>query len=251
MQKKFRMMTLFAALVILAACGNGEGNTQSGEEELATLEVAFEVPETASVNEKIDLIATVTYGEEMVTDADEVVFEVWEQDQKDNSIMIESVNNDDGTYTAQTKFDKDGVYELYAHTTARGQHTMPLKTITIGEGTDGSTSDNNDEHHHGEQTEGFAIHFIQPKDAEINTEVELISHLQMNDSPLEDVSVKYKIWNDKTSDTAEQVDAEETTAGEYKAIYQFTESGTHHVQVHVENDEGLQQHQQYEVEIAE
>lgn len=113
----------------LAACGDNEA-----VDELAMLEVEFEIPETLDVGETLKLEAVVTYGEETVTDADEVVFEVWEKDDQDNSEMIEAENNEDGTYTAETSFDDDGIYEMYAHTTARAMHTMPKREVVVGEG---------------------------------------------------------------------------------------------------------------------
>ncbi|HLR75520.1 MAG TPA: FixH family protein, partial [Virgibacillus sp.] len=66
------LLIVFATLLlsILAACS---------EDELSILEVDFEVPETVNVGETVELKATVTYGDEMVADADEVVFEVWEK----------------------------------------------------------------------------------------------------------------------------------------------------------------------------
>ncbi|RLL45496.1 hypothetical protein D8M04_08175 [Oceanobacillus piezotolerans] len=109
--------------------GDGEG-----AEELAALEVDFEVPETAEVGETVPLKATVYYGDSLVIDAEEVTFEIWEQGLEEESIMLDTTNHQDGTYTAETNFEKDGIYEMYAHTTARDLHTMPKKTITIGNG---------------------------------------------------------------------------------------------------------------------
>ncbi|WP_067727145.1 FixH family protein [Oceanobacillus damuensis] len=124
---------LLLVIVTLAACnGNEESADEKESEELPILEVDFEVPVTAEVNESIDLTAIVTYDNEPVTDADEVVFEVWEKGQRDDNIMIESDNNKDGSYTAEATFEKDGIYEIHAHTTARDLHTMPLKEVIVG-----------------------------------------------------------------------------------------------------------------------
>ncbi|WP_249871266.1 FixH family protein [Oceanobacillus saliphilus] len=127
MPRKSWMILLAIIVLTLTACN---GNEES--DELPILEVNFEVPETAEVNELVNLTAVVIYDNEPVKDADEVVFEVWEKGQRDDSIMIESVNNEDGSYTAETAFEKDGIYEMYAHTTARDLHTMPLKEVIVG-----------------------------------------------------------------------------------------------------------------------
>ena len=100
-------------------------------QELTVLQVEFIVPEIVEAGEEITLEAMVTYGEEIVTDADEVTFEYWEADHRENSILLDAYNHGDGTYSAKVVFEKDGVYEMYAHTTAKDMHTMPKKTITI------------------------------------------------------------------------------------------------------------------------
>lgn len=130
-----KRIVLFAAIfmmAILAACGGDD--SQNVEDELDMLEVDFTVPEEADVGQPVELEAYVTYGDEDVNDADEVDFEIWEMCDEDNSVHETPINNDDGTYTLEYTFEDDGVYEIYAHTTAHNMHTMPKKEITIGEG---------------------------------------------------------------------------------------------------------------------
>ncbi|TMN22933.1 FixH family protein [Lentibacillus cibarius] len=148
MKKTIWTILVILAMAILAACGSGDNNnTEQGsdnvEEELKAIEVDFDVPETAEAGETVNLQATVTYGDEKVTDAEEMEFEYWEKGKQDDSTMVDSTNNGDGTYTAEVTFDQDGVYEIYAHTTARDMHTMPKKSITIGDGAD-SEAENSD-----------------------------------------------------------------------------------------------------------
>lgn len=129
--KKTIIYILALSLVILTACSANNDEEVNNTDELKALEVEFEVPETAEVNETILLKAIVTSGDEIVEDAEDVSFEYWEDGKEDDSITIESINNGDGTYTAEITFDSDGVFSIYAHTTARGLHTMPLKSITV------------------------------------------------------------------------------------------------------------------------
>jgi hypothetical protein len=134
MKKRFTLFFLFITLLFVSACNN-EAENEIEEvdafQELTVLQVEFLVPEVAKAGEKITLEAMVTYGEEKVTDADEVIFEYWEEGKQENSIMLDAHNNGDGTYTAEVVFEQNGIYEMYAHTTAKEMHTMPKKTITI------------------------------------------------------------------------------------------------------------------------
>jgi len=252
MKKVFSTIMLVIIVIGLVACSMDNNNTAENEtndsEELKTLEVDFEVPETADVNDSVKLKATVSYGDEMVTDADEVVFEIWQQGHEEESIMLETTNNEDGTYTAETTFENDGVYEMYAHTTARDLHTMPKKSITVGTGKNDQEAENHEEgHDHGHHTEGFGLHFVEPENVNTDSETDLIVHLQMDGNPLEEANVRYEIWNNEVSDKHDWIDAEEIDPGEYTATHLFTESGTYHIQVHVENDDGLHEHKEYEV----
>ncbi len=83
-----------------------------------------------------------------VIDADEVDFEIWEMCDQDNSVHEQPTNNDDGTYTLEYAFEKDGIYEVYAHTTAHDMHTMPKKQIEVGAGGEYDCDENEAEEHH-------------------------------------------------------------------------------------------------------
>jgi len=250
-----RILILIVALTmaVLAACNNDNDTDQSQEsEELKMLEVDFEVVDKADVGETVELNAIVTYGDEKVKDADEVTFEYWKQGNEEDSTKIEANNNEDGTYTAQVSFDSDGVYEMYAHTTARDLHTMPKKSITIG---DGASSNHEDEHQHDGEThehsghgEGLDMHFIKPENTKVNEEVKLTVNLQMKDEPFEGARVRYEIVNDN-SDIHDWVDADETVSGEYTNSYSFAKEGMYKIVIHVENDEGLHEHTEHQIEV--
>lgn len=132
--KKLFLLILALTLTILTACSGTKDEGTEILDELEVLEVEFEVPEKADVGETILLKAIVTFGDEKVDDADEVDFEYWEEGNEDDSTTIESTNNGDGTYTAEITFERDGVFSIYAHTTARALHTMPKKSVIVGKG---------------------------------------------------------------------------------------------------------------------
>ena len=62
----------------------------------------------------------------------------------------------------------------------------------------------------------------------------------------ENLKVRYEIWSD-LSENHEWVDAEEINAGEYEADYTFKEASTYHVQIHVEDDKDLHEHEEHEI----
>ncbi|CEI81336.1 hypothetical protein J18TS1_09410 [Oceanobacillus oncorhynchi subsp. incaldanensis] len=152
--KKKIFFILIVLMAALAACSNNEADTAEEDDtdsmELPVLEVDFDVPEHVEVGETIDLTAHVTFDDEPVEDAREVLFEVWTQGHADDSVEIEGVHQEDGTYTASFTFEEEAVYEMYAHTTARELHVMPLKTVIAGdaEPSEEEAHDEMDHEHH-------------------------------------------------------------------------------------------------------
>lgn len=242
MKKVFLFLFVSLFVVALMACGNEETpdiNTELPE----IIEVELNVAETGEVNEAIRLSSTVSQGNEAVADANEVVFEVWEEGKKDESEMIESNNKGDGTYEAEKTFEHDGLFHIQVHVTARGMHVMPTSTITIGDG-----GEYDHDHEHGDHADGFSMHFMKPEDVEVDQDIELIVHIQEDNQPMENARVRYEIRQTESGQT-DWLDAEELLAGEYKAVHRFTEKASYFIQIHVENDDGLHEHQDYEIEV--
>ena len=145
MKNKIWLITLVFIVTVFAACSNDSEEADESEE-LKMLDVEFELPETADVGEAVELKATVTYGDDDVTDAEQMEFEYWKDGDKDNSTFVDGENNEDGTYTAEVSFEEEGVYEIYAHTTAESLHTMPKKEIEVGDVSgDGEVDDENED----------------------------------------------------------------------------------------------------------
>lgn len=94
-------------------------------------DVEILTPKEVSLNETIELAAHVEQGGQNVDDA-VVEFEVWESGKRDEGQMINGKLEKDGVYKASTTFDHDGVYYMYAHTTANGVHNMPKQQIIAG-----------------------------------------------------------------------------------------------------------------------
>lgn len=219
----------------LAACGNKD-------DEVHFLEVEFNPPEQIEVGETIELKALVTFGDELVKDAQEVSFEVWEKNDRDNAEFYDGVNNKDGTYTYELSFDRDGIFEVYAHTTARDQHTMPLREIVVGEG--GEYEDLDDLGYH---TEGFDMHFMELDEVEVGEEVSLLVHVILDEEHLSEANVRYEIWHDEDEENRDWIDAKEENE-EYLSNYTFEKEGKYHIQIHVEKDE-LHEHNIYTLDV--
>lgn len=246
LKRSLWLVLVSLVVLVLAACG-GEttDNAEKADDEIPQpLEVQLEVQETADVDETVPLKATVTLGDEKITDADEVEFEVWEEGKKEDSEMIEAKNNKDGTYEAETSFDHDGVFTVQVHVTARGQHTMPKQNVTVGEG-----ALQGHDHEEADHAEGFSMHLMKPENVKSGEETELVVHVEFEDEALEDVRVRYEIWNEEVSEAHDWVDAKESVAGEYVANYTFEEAGTYQVHIHVEDDEDLHEHEEHKIEV--
>ena len=119
--------------MMLTGCGaEEESHTNHEETTFQEIVVQIQTAEQLPVGKEVVLSAKVSQGEEAVDDADKVEFEVWESGLRDEGKMIEGTLTKDGVYEANHTFDHDGVYYMYAHTTARGLHTMPKQKLTVG-----------------------------------------------------------------------------------------------------------------------
>lgn len=130
MMKKW-FYSIVAVPFLLVGCGEEELQTDANTEAPAIVEVAIQTAEQLTIGETT-LAARVTQGDEVVADADEVKFEVWESGLRDDGEMVHGTLAEDGVYAADYTFDHDGVYYMFAHTTARGMHVMPKQKLIVG-----------------------------------------------------------------------------------------------------------------------
>lgn len=251
------MFSFILIIAALAACNKDKDKKDEADvvEEVHPLEVELTVSEEVAIGEAVKMEALVTMGEEKIKDADKVVFEIWEEGQKDKSVMLDAENNEDGTYVAETTFSHDGTYHITSHVDARGQHTMPTKQVKVGDGGQYEETDSEDhkhgqehDHHHG-HTEGFVMHFDQPESYKAGEEVELVTHVEVKGSALEKGRIRYEIWATNDESKKDWLEAEESVPGEYKAVHTFKEAGSYEIQIHVENDDELHEHEQFTIEV--
>ena len=131
MKRKVIVFLFIVVLGTLVACTKQE-EPITEVPDLEPLTVELTVTEAVEIGETVDMNALVTMGDEKIEDADEVVFEVWEEGQKADSEMIDAVNEEEGIYTAETSFDYDGVFHIQVHVTdclnyPPGEIVVPVK----------------------------------------------------------------------------------------------------------------------------
>lgn len=134
MMKK-SLLSLVAIPILLFGC--------SEEVEVDTLDSGKNIPVAVEVEvlneltfepgQEVELAARVTQGDEVVNDADEVKFEVWESGKRTEGVMLDGVFSEDGIYSIKYTFPHEGMYYMFAHTTARGMHVMPRVELIVGE----------------------------------------------------------------------------------------------------------------------
>lgn len=247
--KRFAMLFMSTAIIgALAGCGQDDVPTDAAIPE--PIEVDLTVPEQGNSNESVTITTHVTQDGENVEDASEVEYEIWEEGKKEDSIHVETSNDKEGIYSAETTFETDGMYHVQVHVTARDMHIMPEKIIQIGEAANqpdehASAQDGEHDGHEG-VVKGLSLHFVQPKEATASTDTELMTHAQIDSEAIEDAQVRYEVVAADKETT--WVDTEETTPGEYTANYQFPKAGSYQVIIHIENED-IHDHEEYTVEV--
>lgn len=126
------LLNLLVVLVLLVGCNTEVDTNEAGSVMPQPVEVTILTEETLPVAKKVVLAAQVKQGDEFVEDVEEVKFEVWESGKREDGVMLDGVLTRDGTYEVDFTFDRDGVYYMFAHTTARGMHVMPKKELIVG-----------------------------------------------------------------------------------------------------------------------
>lgn len=129
--KKILWTAILLGILLLAACGEEDDSAGAGMN-IHPIETAFNSPETAEPGESLTLSVTVTHGDDLVEDADEVIYEVWQSGFREDGEMLTAEHAGEGVYEAETSFDEEGLYFIQAHTTARRLHVMPTQELIVG-----------------------------------------------------------------------------------------------------------------------
>ena len=248
--KKLSLVMLVGFLALfIAACGNSnEDNGAKDEEELEPIQAKLDVPDKGEKGQTISLSTKVTQGDENVEDAGEVKYEIWKNDHKEESEMIEAKHEKGGVYKAEKTFEEDGMYTVQVHVTARDMHTMPKTEIAIGEVEAGEHEEAGDDHHHGDHESKVSIHLMKPDSITAGEEAKMMVHVENEEAPLEDAKVRFEIYQEG-QEKHEWVDLTPGEAGKYSGSYTFPEKGSYNVQVHVTKGEEIHEHTMETVEV--
>lgn len=129
--KKIGVMAQFTFVICLIAIVVGCSN-QSEVYSTKKLDVHIvSDKEQIKVNEPVKFIATVTYGNEKITEAATVKFEVIENGV--SSGLLEPVNEGNGTYILETMFLSPGQHQVIPHVDYKGFHEMPSLSLHVSE----------------------------------------------------------------------------------------------------------------------
>lgn len=125
---------LLTGLTLAACSDEGEDHGEMDHEspssdEIRSLEVDLQTPESIQAGEAVEFTAHVTSNEEDVTDADQVMFEVLSGEESIE--MIEVEHDENGKYIGEYTFEEPGEYTVIAHVDAYQLHTMPEEAVTV------------------------------------------------------------------------------------------------------------------------
>ncbi|QQK81704.1 CopD family protein [Salicibibacter cibi] len=123
------IMTGYTTLMIGA---DVETIAEDTPEDLSTEPIEVEVlnDSEATVGDEWTLQVEVTQEDTPVEDADDVIFEVW-HDEDEQSIMIDGEHTGNGIYEAAYQFREASTYYVQPHMTARGMHRMPVHEVDV------------------------------------------------------------------------------------------------------------------------
>ncbi|SEQ45076.1 FixH family protein [Piscibacillus halophilus] len=241
-------------ILILSACASNaddENSNDETEDTLTPISVEILMDDQLEVGEHT-LQAKVTHNDEPVTEADEVEFEVWQQGQKEESTFVTAEEDEEGLYTAEYNFQEDGIYHIQSHVTAKSQHVMPKHQVQVGNPTETDEheahedEDGHDHSHDHSHSNNVDVDFNHQNGESSGQEI-LNVNISLNDEPLEEGRVRFEI---KPDDDEHPVwaDAEETESGVYTSEVELDAETSYTVTVHIENDDGLHEHEDFQFE---
>ncbi|EPD50987.1 hypothetical protein HMPREF1210_02178 [Paenisporosarcina sp. HGH0030] len=134
MKHTYSFILLLTAIVVLSACGNNIAVKETEQLVPEPVLVDLAVPVKAEVGHEIEFSVRVSQDDEIVTDADEVKFEVLNETSGEKTMIAAEFKA--GEYSTTFTFERGGSYSITSHVTARDMHTMPSKVIEVVGGED-------------------------------------------------------------------------------------------------------------------
>ena len=248
MMKCTKVIYLILILMVFSAitgCGETEESSNQGGLEInqEPLEVELIMPEKTDPGTTLTIKTLVTQGEEKVSDASEVEFEIWMRGEKEGSEFIEAALTDEGVYEITYKFTEEELYFVQPHVTARGMHRMPLGEIQVGEVAE-EGNENNDhnghshDHHHHDNL--LKMDWLTDEVIQKGEPTKVTVSIESDGEKWTSGMVQFEIWQ-HGDERREWVQAEEEEHGIYSATHVFEDTEEYHIIVHME-DEELHEH---------
>lgn len=127
---------LCAAAAILASLllGACTAQTDLSDENgiLPHLSADLQIPGELSLHER-DTFSVVLEQNGKHVNADSIRFEVWPEGQRDGAHTVEGVRTREGTYSAEYRFEVEGIYIIRGWVKSGALEVMPAKRFAIGE----------------------------------------------------------------------------------------------------------------------
>jgi len=132
-------LLLGATLLVLVGCSSDQTKHSGVHNMNMNMDMSMEPikvelhwnPEEVVVNQKVTFEAVVTQDNLAVDDAKEVLFEIVSKDDSEQKIEFKGKLVSDGIYQAEGTLTKEGQYIVTSHVTARTQHSMPNKELSV------------------------------------------------------------------------------------------------------------------------
>lgn len=132
-------LLLGATLLVLGGCSSDQTKHSGVHNMNMNMDMSMEPikvelhwnPEEVVVNQKVTFEAVVTQDNLAVDDAKEVLFEIVSKDDSEQKIEFKGKLVSDGIYQAEGTLAKEGQYIVTSHVTARTQHSMPNKELSV------------------------------------------------------------------------------------------------------------------------
>lgn len=238
---------LFSLFLILPACSpNGKVQEEKSPE---LLEVSIKTAEHITTNQETTIEATVTQGNEEVTAADEVKFEILKADEE-GSETIQAKHTQNGVYSIKKTFTESGRYVVIAHVTANSMHAMPKTEFSVDPGASEQQAAPAEQH-----TEGSHDHHPSKVKFDLQVEGPLQSQQPIllkvtttqDNQPVTDARVRFEIW-EADSSQHDFHDTIEGSNGEYSLTHTFPKPGKYIVNIHTEKGE-LHEHSEKLIEL--
>ncbi|WP_449603675.1 FixH family protein [Paenibacillus sp. Marseille-Q9583] len=132
-------LLLGATLLVLGGCSSDQTKHSGVHNMNMNMDMSMEPikvelnwnPDEVVVNQKVTFEAVVTQDNLAVDDAKEVLFEIVSKDDSEQKIEFKGKLVSDGIYQAEGTLAKEGQYIVTSHVTARTQHSMPNKELSV------------------------------------------------------------------------------------------------------------------------